>query len=167
MNPDIFTDLIGIAEIATVFIGFAVLISVVSPSLSNRVQVMGIVIGAAMVLIACLLPILLRTFEDSPSLIARISSITFIVINTLTTFAMFRWVPGMSQSVKSEASISIIVWAFEAIMYLLFMLCVFNIWSQYIITFYFAAVFVLLIQIIFLFLILTISLSQSVKENDV
>ena len=52
-------DLLGIAEIATVFIGFAVLISVVSSKPNIRFNVMGIIIGASMILVACVLPIVL------------------------------------------------------------------------------------------------------------
>ena len=165
MGVDIFNDLIGIAEIATVFIGFAVLISVLAVQSSNRVQVMGIVVGATMTLVACLLPVLFRTFQIDALLIVRASSATFIPINLLATAAMFFWIPDMKETFVENSIVSASAWVFEAIVYVLLACCAFNVLENFSITFYFGAVLTLLFQVIFLFLSLTISLSQQSRDT--
>lgn len=151
-------DLLGIAEIATVFIGFAVLVSVLSTRPSNRFNVTSIVISASMILVACLLPIVFRTTEMSISNLLRLSSVLFAGINLSATLAMFRWIPGFLESQKGNPAFGI--WAFEATVYLLLLLCATGAWGTYTITFYYGAVVVLLFQIIVMFISLTISLSQ-------
>ena len=158
MSYESLDDLVGIAEIATVFIGFAVLISVLSTKSSSRFNVMGIVIGASMILVACLLPIVLRTTEMGISNLLRLSSVIFAPINLFATVAMFRWVPGFSESQKLNPSFGI--WGIEATVYLLLLLCATGAWGAYTITFYYGAVIVLLFQVIFMFISLTIGLSQ-------
>jgi hypothetical protein len=164
INQEYLGDLIGIAEIATVFIGFAVLISVLSTKSSSRFHVMGIVIGASMVLVACLLPILLRTTDMSTYNVLRLSSAIFAGINLVSTIAMFRWIPGFSESQKKNPSFGI--WGIEASIYLLLFLCASGVWGGYAITLYFGAVLALLFQIIVMFVALSIRLSQQLPEQD-
>ena len=163
MNTSALDDLLGIAEIATVFIGFAVLISVLSPRPSNKHQVLGMVITAAMVLVACVLPLVLRTLQIEAVTIVRVSSVIFAVLNLAVTVAMFRFIPGFSESQGSN--LARVVWGIEGSVYSLLVLCAAGIWSVYAITMYYSAVVLLLFQVIVFFISLAIGLSQDESAN--
>ncbi|MEM1403882.1 MAG: hypothetical protein AAGG55_11170 [Pseudomonadota bacterium] len=158
MGYESLDDLLGIAEIATVFIGFAVLISVLSPKTTNQHIVLGIVIGASMVLVACLIPILLRTLSVDTLQVLRYSSVLFAIANLSATIAMFRLIPDFADAQKERPAYS--VWALKAVMYILLTLCALGYWDGYTTMFYFGAVIALLFQIIGMFISLTINLSR-------
>ena len=102
MDLSVFDDLLNIAEIFSVFLGFTVLVTALSRSRLNTIRVMGVVIGASMGIVLCLLPILLRTFWEDANSIVQISSVVWITINASATFAMFKFIPGM-KDIHSEA----------------------------------------------------------------
>ena len=162
MLPSALDDLLGIAEIATVFIGFAVLISVVTPRPANKMQVLGMVISASMVLVACILPLVIRTTGMDTSLILQISSAVFIPLNIAVTVAMFKLVPVFQAQPNSNRAR--FVWLIESFMYLLLILCVIGLWPDFAVTLYYGAVVVLLLEVIFFFISLAIALSQD--ETD-
>ena len=151
-------DLLGIAEIATVFVGFAVLISVVSPRSSDKQPIVAMIMGASMVLVACIMPILVRTFQIDAIAVVRISSFVFVIANAMVVVAMLKLIPGFSELTATRTPI--VAWSMEAVMYTLLVLCAAGIWPKYSVSLYYGAVVVLLVQVIVLFMVLAISLSQ-------
>ena len=161
MNLPMFDDLLNIAEIASVFLGFTVLVTALNPSRVDMVRIMGVVIGSSLTIVLCLLPILLRTYSDDIGFVVRVSSAVWIVLNLSATVAMARLIPGFSEVQREDKIGAAIVWLLEGTMYLTLILSALLIWPHLSVAFYFAAVFALVLQVIYFFINLTLSISNS------
>ncbi len=161
MNLPVFDDLLNIAEIASVFLGFTVLVTALTPSRIDMVRIMAVVIGTSMTIVLCLLPILLRTYSDNAAAVIRISGVLWIILNISATVAMVKYIPGFKEVQKEDKTGAAVVWLLEALAYLCLTLGVLGIWEGISITLYFAAVFSLIFQSVFLFILLVLSISKS------
>ena len=146
-----FSDLLGIAEISTVFIGFAALLSVLSPEQRRGSLLMGIVIGAAAVVVGCLIPLLLNTTGMAVDSNLRTSAALFVVLNVSVTLPMFRAGSQLADQFRNTPGLASVIWGLEALMYLFFLSCVLGFWMDYIATLYLAGLITLLLQMITMF----------------
>lgn len=161
MNLPAFDDLLNIAEIVSVFLGFTVLVTALTPSKIDMVRIMAVVMGASMTIVLCLLPILLRTYFDNADTVIRISGVLWIALNISATVAMVKYIPGFKEVQKEDKAGAAVVWLLEAMAYIFLVLGVLGIWEGITITLYFATVFSLFFQSIFLFILLVLSISKS------
>lgn len=163
MEISVFGDLLSIAEISSVFVGFAVLISVLSPTVIDKARLLGLITGASMTIVACILPVVLHYYVDSLESAMRMASIVFIVLNIIGTVAMFKHSPEMVEANKDNVFLSFWVWGIETVMYLCMAVVALGIWPEYADANYFFGTCLILLQAILLFVAMILSMSQSVK----
>ena len=166
MNLPVFDDLLNIAEIASVFLGFTVFVSALTPSKLDILRITGAAIGSALVIILCLLPILFRTYSDDAGFVIRVSSAIWIVLNISVTVAMAKFTPGFVESQREDKLGATFVWFLEAAVYLFLILSALQFWPNLSVTLFFAAVFALVLQAIFFFITLTLSISNKESTNS-
>ncbi|MCG8415166.1 MAG: hypothetical protein MI746_13180 [Pseudomonadales bacterium] len=164
MELSVFDDLLSIAEITSVFVGFAVLISVLSPTVIDKARLLGMITGAAMTIVACILPVILRYYLDSTSSVIQVASIAFVILNIVGTVALFKIAPEMAAAHKESALLSMWVWSIEAVMYVLMISAAVGLWPAYAAANYFFGTCLILLQAILLFVAMILSMSQTAKS---
>lgn len=163
MEISVFDDLLSIAEIASVFVGFAVLISVLSPTVVDKARLLGMITGSSMTIVACILPVIIRYYFESPASAIQIASGVFIVLNVVGTVALFKIASEMSEAHKESPFLSIWVWVIEAAMYICMASVAIGLWPNYAEANYFFGTCLILLQSILLFVAMFLSMSQSAK----
>lgn len=164
MEFSVFDDLLSIAEITSVFVGFAVLISVLTPTVADKARLLGMITGASMAIVACILPVSLRYYITSTVDVIQLASILFIILNVIGTVALFKLIPEMSTANKESPFLAMWAWALEAAMYAAMLSAAVGLWPNYASANYFLATCLLLLQAILFFVAMILSMSQTAKS---
>ena len=166
MDTEIVSYLLSIAEIATVFIGFGVLVSLLSSDSQTRVQIVGIVTGASIVLIGCLFPLFLFQFNLGTQTVLRISA-GFVWVSTIIGLAVtFTDLTEAVAVSRLDRKTAIPIWIMEIIIHGLLIISIIGLWGQYIEGFYLGAMIALVFQGIILFLTLVTFLARETGAKD-
>ena len=163
-------NLLGIAEIAGVFVGFAALVTVIargreSESRDEDVFVLAsIVIFSVMVITAALLPVVLDHYGLAQSAIWRISGGFLYVVNLLMMLFLNRSTLGFAAVHSRRRVLSLTVWSLSPFFHIPLLLCIFGAMQHLALAFFLTAIVAVLFQVSLLFAYLVISMMVPVRR---
>ena len=163
MSEDTST-LLGIAEIAGVFVGFAALVTIVARGVERESRfddadrLLNVVIVSAEAMAAALLPIVLDRYGISQPVIWRVSSGLVFAANWGVILFLNRVTQGFASVHSRMRGLSIAIWILEMFYQALLLLCILGAWQSQAPAFYLTAIVVGLFQVILIMVDLVASL---------
>ncbi len=163
MSEDVDT-LLAIAEIAGVFVGFAALLTVVSRRAESTDRsgeaflLATVVLVSVVVIVAALVPVVLNRYELSQSVVWRISSGVYFVVNWIQILYVGRMTVSYREAHSRQPFLSFAVWSLEPLLQLSLLVCIMGAWKSLAPAFYLTALAVALIQVSLMLAILVVTL---------
>ena len=159
--------LLAIAEIASVFVGFAVFVSIIAsrPAMEKHdhsFKLSHVVNLGLLVIAASLFPVVLGGYEVQESTAWRISSGLFFFLNWVFIIFANRMAKGGYRSAHARMRImSTAAWVLEPLCQIPLLLCIAGLWKDLAAAFYLTAIVAVFFQILVIFVDLATSLITS------
>ena len=156
--------LLAIAEIAGVFVGFGALLTVVarreesSDRAGEAFLLATVVLVSVAVIVATLVPVALNRYGLSQSVVWRVSSGVYFVVNWVQILYVGRMTVGYREAHSRQPVPSFVVWSLEPLLQLSLLLCIMGAWNSLAPAFYLTALAVALIQVSLVLAILVVTL---------
>ena len=160
------STLLTISEIASVFVGFAVFVSIIAsrPAIEKHhhsFKLFHIVVLGLLVIAASLVPVVLSGYELQESTVWRISASLFFVWNWLFIISANRLTKGYRSAHPQMRTTSTVAWALEPLCQIPLVLCIAGVWQELAAAFFLTAIVALFFQILVIFVDLAASLITS------
>jgi len=159
-------QLLAVAEIASVFIGFVALMSVLAADAHGVVRLVAIVVTSSVTMVACVTPTVLRAFGAEAETILRGSAVVFMTFNAAIIVWQFKAVPKFRDAQVQHKVVARIAWALEAPLWGSLLICASGA-SDMGLGFYFLAVALLIAEIVVFLLDLILEVAQCCEEPSV
>ena len=156
--------LLAIAEIASVFVGFAVFVSIIAsrPAMEKHdysFKLFHIVNLGLLVIAASFVPVVLSGYEMQESTVWRLSSSLFFVLNWVFIIFANRVAQGGYRTAHARMRImSTAAWVLEPLCQIPLLLCIVGVWQDLAAAFYLTAIVAVFFQILVIFVDLATSL---------
>ena len=149
--------LLGIAEIAGVFVGFAALVTVVARGGGGQFRderlftLANIVILSVMIIAAALLPVVLSQYGLPKPTVWRISSGFLYAVNLLQILTLNRWTVGFATAVSRKPVLSLTLLSLSPFFHVPLLLCIFGVLQHLALAFFLTAIVATIFQVALFF----------------
>jgi len=149
--------LLGIAEIAGVFVGFAALVTVVARGSGDQFRdervftLAHIVILSVMIIAAALLPVVLVRYGLPKPTVWRVSSGFLYAVNLLQILILNRWTVGYATAFSRKQALSLTILSLSPFFHIPLLLCIFGVLQDLAPAFFLTAIVATMFQVTLFF----------------
>ena len=155
MENAILDHLTSLAEISGIFLGFTILVSVISPSGYDRLRLVVIVLCACHIFVGALTPTVLLQFSSDVVAVLRASAVILFISNLIGWYLQYSALENFKK-VQKEYSVTIPSYLLELGLWIALICVIFNL-TKYPYGMYLMAIYFLFIQILVMVVAMVVS----------